>query len=225
MKKFIARFVIAFAVVLIFTVLVKYCIQFRTVDNDTTSGNIYLTLVNKTHELPFGWANEINLDKVENSLGETIVIERKTFESFTRLRKELLSQGVQIELDSVYRSIQDQEETKQWFLENYSEEYTSQYVAEPGYSEHHTGLAVDIFVIKDGKIIRENDDMIADTEDFDVIHRLLPKYGFILRYPKGKEDITGYNYEPWHFRFIADPAIAQEITRKGITLEEYLGAK
>ena len=224
MKKYIGQFVITFVVVLVFAILVTYCFQFRTVDNNTGSGNVYLTLVNKTHELPSGWENRIKLDKVENSLGETIIIEHETYESFTKLREELLARGIQIELDSVYRSVEDQKETKQWFLENYGEEYTSQYVAEPGFSEHHTGLAVDIFVMRGDEQIRDNDDMIADTEDFEIIHQLLPKYGFILRYLKGKEDITGYNYEPWHFRYIADPGIAQEITDKGITLEEYLSA-
>ncbi|MBO4276203.1 D-alanyl-D-alanine carboxypeptidase family protein [Candidatus Saccharibacteria bacterium] len=93
----------------------------------------------------------------------------------------------------------------------------------PGYSEHHTGLAVDIFVIDSGKIIRDNDDMIASVEIFAKIHELLPKYGFILRYIEGKEDITGYSYEPWHLRYIDSPEIAKEITEKGLTLEEYLG--
>jgi D-alanyl-D-alanine carboxypeptidase len=51
----------------------------------------------------------------------------------------------------------------------------------------------------------------------------MPQFGFILRYPKGKEDITGYSYEPWHLRYIGDPKIAEEITRQNLTLEEYLG--
>jgi D-alanyl-D-alanine carboxypeptidase len=223
MGKYIGKLVVAFALVAVFVLLVAYCFQFRTIQNETATGSPYLVLVNKTHELPSGWDNKIKLDKVENSLGETIVIEHETYTSFIKLREELLARGIQIELDSVYRSVEDQKETKQWFLENYGEEYTSQYVAEPGFSEHHTGLAVDVFIMRGDEQIRDNDDMIADTEDFEVIHSLLPKHGFILRYLKGKEDITGYNYEPWHFRYVANPTIAQEITEQGITLEEYLG--
>ena len=65
--------------------------------------------------------------------------------------------------------------------------------------------------------------MIAEKEIFAKVHEKLPKYGFILRYLEGKDDKTGYSYEPWHFRYINDPALAKEIMDKGITLEEYLG--
>ena len=94
-------------------------------------------------------------------------------------------------------------------------------MAVPGYSEHHTGLAVDICLIKGDEVIIENDDMLAETEIFAKIHAIMPEYGFILRYPPGKEDITGYSYEPWHLRFVGVPA-AKEITNLGMTLEEYL---
>ena len=188
--------------------------------------NPYLVLVNKTHELPSGWENVVHIDKVENSLGEELKIERRTSEAFERLRSDLLEQGVQIELDSVYRSVDEQQEIwDAWSADpELGEEYCKKYLAVPGYSEHHTGLAVDIFLIKDGEQIRENDDMIADTEDFAKIHELLPKYGFILRYLEGKEDVTGYAYEPWHLRYIDDPELATELTSQGLTLEEYLDA-
>ena len=81
------------------------------------------------------------------------------------------------------------------------------YVAVPGYSEHHTGLALDLYL--------ESMDVWAK------IHAKLPEFGFILRYPEGKEDITGYAYEPWHVRYVGMDT-AEEITSRGITLEEYL---
>ena len=98
-------------------------------------------------------------------------------------------------------------------------------LAVPEFSEHHTGFAVDIFITKDGKEIRDNDDMIADVEDFEKVHKLLPEYGFILRCPLGKEDVTGYNYEPWHLRYLNSTKIAREITSKGLVFEEYLETK
>ena len=192
------------------------------------SGNnsdVYLTLVNKSHPLPQNWEGKVNLITVKNSLGEEVIIEQETYEAYTILRDALLKEGVQIELDSVYRSVEDQQETWDWFLENYGEEYTRGHVSPPGYSEHHTGLAVDIFIMKDGREIRENEEMVADTEDFAKVHALLPEYGFILRYLPGKKHITGYDPEPWHLRYIADKDVAKEITNKGITLEEYLGEK
>ena len=185
----------------------------------------YLVLVNKTHPLPERWENIVRLDTVTNSLGEENIIEHETYKQYLKLRKALLAQGVQIELDSVYRTVEDQKETWDWFEENYGLEYTKGHISPPGYSEHHTGLAVDIFIVKDGKQIRENEEMVADKEDFAKVHKLMPEYGFILRYLPGKKDITGYDPEPWHLRYVGEPRIAIDITERGLTLEEYLGVK
>ena len=68
----------------------------------------------------------------------------------------------------------------------------------------------------------DNEKMIAEKDIFSKIHQKLAKYGFILRYSEGKDNITGYSYEPWHFRYIDDAKIAKEIMDKNITLEEYL---
>ena len=97
------------------------------------------------------------------------------------------------------------------------------YVAVPGFSEHHTGLAIDICLIKDGKVIDDDDDMIAERKIFAKIHEKLADYGFLLTYLEGKDDITGYSYEPWHLRYIDSVDLAKEITEKGLTFEEYLG--
>lgn len=190
---------------------------------DAAQKSVYLVLVNKTNALPDGWESYVQLDTVRNSFSEEVRIEHKTYKQYLRLRDELFKQGVQIELDSVYRSVAEQQEIwDAWSNDpELGEEYCKKYLAAPGYSEHHTGLAVDIFILKDDEEIRDNDDMIADTEDFAKIHALLPKYGFILRYPEGKEDITGYAYEPWHLRYVGKK-VAREITKRGITLEEYL---
>ena len=77
-------------------------------------------------------------------------------------------------------------------------------------------------MVKDGVVIDDNDDMIAEKEIFAKVHERLADFGFILRYPEGKEDITGYAYEPWHLRYVGSAEIAKEITERGLTLEEYL---
>jgi D-alanyl-D-alanine carboxypeptidase len=64
--------------------------------------------------------------------------------------------------------------------------------------------------------------MLKETKIFAKVHKKLAKYGFILRFPEGKDEITGYAYEPWHFRYVGSPKIAEEITEKGITFEEYI---
>ena len=183
-----------------------------------------LVLVNKEHALPDNWENKVEIITVQNSLGEELRIERNTYQQYVKLREALLKQGVQIELDSVYRSVAEQQEIwDAWSADpELGPEYCKKYLAVPGYSEHHTGFAVDIFIMTDGKEIRDNDEMSADTEDFKKVHALMPEYGFILRYPLGKEDITGYSYEPWHMRYVGDAMVAKGITERGLTLEEYL---
>ena len=189
----------------------------------TTSQENYLILVDKTHMLPADWEGRITLVASKDPWGDEVIIEEKTLEQFEKLQKALLEQGVDIRLDSVFRSVDDQIELWNYFKKEYGEDYCRQYVAVPGYSEHHTGLAVDVCMMIDGEPDNDNDHMIANKELFAKVHALMPEYGFILRYMEGKEDITGYSYEPWHLRYVGSPSVAKEITEKGLTLEEYLG--
>ena len=103
-------------------------------------------------------------------------------------------------------------------LEAYLE--TSSQVAMPGTSEHATGLAVDIISTQYGEL----DERQGDTPEQQWLMEHCQEYGFILRYPSDKSDITGIIYEPWHYRYVGKDA-ATEIMEQGITLEEYLGTK
>lgn len=190
---------------------------------EAKSNDVYMTLVNKTNKLPDNWTDMIELSDAKNAKGKDIKVEKVTLEHFEELRKALLEEGVDIELDSTYRTVEEQQDLWERFEKEYGIDYVKKYVAVSGYSEHHTGLVVDICLVKDGKIIDENDDMIAEKEIFSKIHSKLADYGFILRYLEGKEHITGYNYEPWHLRYINDEKAAKEIMNSGTTLEEYLG--
>jgi len=181
----------------------------------------YLVFVNKTHKLPDDYEAKLPLLTVKNSFGREFQIEPETYRHFEQLRQALKKKGIQIELDSVYRSVARQKEIVAEFTQKYGADYVKQYVAVPGYSEHHTGLAVDICLVVDGKVIDDNDEMIAQKEIFAQIHPLLAEYGFILRYPQGKESITGYSYEPWHFRYVGKET-AKKICDAGLVLEEYL---
>ena len=89
------------------------------------------------------------------------------------------------------------------------------------FGENH--VINDLYLNIDGKDVYLNEDMVEYPEVWAKIHEKLAEHGFILRYLEGKEDITGYSYEPWHIRYVGDPAIAKEITDAGETLEEYLG--
>lgn len=182
----------------------------------------YLILVNKENKLPDNYEEIVELEDATNAFDETIQVEKKALKKFNELKADLEKEDIHIELDSVYRSVKRQQEIWDEFTRDKGEEYAKKYVATPGYSEHHTGLAIDICLKIDGKVVYDNEEMIAEKEIFSKIHQKLAKYGFILRYPEGKDDITGYSYEPWHFRYIDDAKIAKEIMDKNITLEEYL---
>ncbi len=185
------------------------------------TSDIYLTLVNKENKLPDDWTDKVELINARNSNGRQFQVEVVALQHFEALREKLFEQGIDIELDSTYRSVQRQEELWEEFKRMYGEEYCKKYVAVPGFSEHHTGLAIDVCLIKDGRIIDDNDEMISEVETFSKVHEKLADYGFILRYPKGKEDITGYSYEPWHLRYVGEE-VAKYIYQKNFTLEEYL---
>ena len=182
-----------------------------------------LVLVNKTHPLPDNY--EVNLYWLQN---KSCAVSVDMYDALREMLTDGSEDGREFVVASGYRDADFQRELleediaasmKQEGLswqEAYEKE--TQETMPPGYSEHETGLAVDIvsfgYQVLDGK--QEN------TNENKWLRENCSKYGFILRYPKEKEEITGISYEPWHFRFVGKEA-AEEITRQGITLEEYLG--
>ena len=186
----------------------------------------YMILVNEENCLPDNFESTIELIDVENAIGEKYQIEKKTYHAFLRLREDVLkNHGIQSELISVYRTVATQQNTFDQYIKDFGLEYAKTYVALPGCSEHHTGFAIDVSFLVDGKIIRGIPNLLAAEDLFRVVQDKLPEYGFILRYPKGKEAITKIGYEPWHFRYIDSAEIAKEITDKGICFEEYKADK
>ncbi len=181
----------------------------------------YLILVNKQNKLPEDWEDIVKLETVKDIWGDDTQVEKEALMQFFKLKQELASEEVFIELDSAYRSVKRQEELWKEFEKEYGLEYTQKTVAVPGTSEHHTGLAIDVCIRKDGKLIYENEKMVKEKKIWSKVHAKLADYGFILRFPEGKDNITGYSYEPWHFRYVGSPEIAKEITSKGLTFEEY----
>ncbi len=196
----------------------------KTISSESAGQYDFLVLVNKQNKLPDNWEDVVQLEESVNRWGESYQVEKTALAAVYGLQKDLLdNDGIIIELDSTYRSVKRQQEIWDEFEAERGIDYARKYVAVPGYSEHHTGLAIDICIEKDGVRIDDNDDMIAEREIFSQIHSKLADYGFILRYLEGKDSITGYAYEPWHFRYVGVEA-AKEITQRNLTLEEYLGA-
>ena len=215
--------VVIFIVFILFVWLLITVVDDLQVENKR--GYNYLVLVNKYSQLPDDWEKKVKLVDAKNAWDEDIKVEQNAYKNYEELKEELKDDGINIELDSVYRSVKEQQNLwDEWSNDpEKGIDYVRQYVAVPGYSEHHTGLAIDICLRKDGELVYENDDMIADRETFAKIHKKIAKHGFILRYLENREGMTGYAYEPWHLRYVGSKKIAQEIMSKELTLEEYLG--
>jgi zinc D-Ala-D-Ala carboxypeptidase len=128
--------------------------------------------------------------------------------------------NIQLAGASAYRSYATQKQLFKSYVKADGFEKARTYSALPGTSEHETGLAIDVSGI-DGKCAAQ--DCFAGTKEAIWLGKHATEYGFIVRYPEGKEAITGYNYEPWHIRYVGIE-IAKEISDNNSTLENYLNA-
>lgn len=134
-----------------------------------------------------------------------------------QLQRDAQAQGINISNSySGYRSYQYQTNLYNNYVNQHGEEEANTFSAKPGFSEHQTGLTFDL---KDF-----NGQLVEDPITSQWIKENCAKYGFILRYPEGKEDITGYIYEPWHLRYVGEE-VANQIMNNNTTLEQYLGVK
>ena len=176
----------------------------------------YSVLVNRDNKIKDNYLDKINLIEIENVDKEKVYLEEKTYEAYLKLKEYLEELNINIGITSAYRSISYQEKVYNEFLNEKGEEYTKTHVAEPAFSEHHTGLAIDIGILVNEEYTDED-----NIEIFEEIHKHLHKFGFILRYPQKKESITKYSYEPWHIRYVGNIP-AKIIYDNNLTLEEYL---
>lgn len=184
---------------------------------------IYLVLINKRNSIPEGWLQQIELIDVKDTESRSIKIEKKTWKQYQKF-KSYISKKIEMELaiDSAYRGEEEQKEIYQKFIKIYGQQYANDFVAPLGHSEHQTGLAIDLQLLIEGEeYLNPNENFSIMEEKFIKMHPYLAEFGFILRYPKGKENVTGYPYEPWHIRYVGK-AVAKKIAQEKITLEEYL---
>ena len=181
----------------------------------------YLIVINKDNLIDDSYYENLELVECSDVLGESIKVEKVTYNNYIKLKEYLKNKNIFIELDSAYRSIEEQQKIIDDFTLKYGKDYVDKYVAPLRASEHHTGLALDLVLIIDGKKCIENEELFANENIFLEIHKYLSEFGFILRYPKGKENITGYNYEPWHIRYVGFED-ANIIYKNCQTLEEYV---
>ena len=133
-------------------------------------------------------------------------------ESFKKMYHAAAKEGLGLVINSGYRSYEEQEELCEVYRLLYGDNYVKKYVASPGYSEHQTGLAFDIG--------STSSNIFADSLEYQWMLKNAHKYGFILRFSKSGETITGFRNEPWHYRYVGEK-IATYIYEHNITFEEY----
>ena len=133
--------------------------------------------------------------------------------AFSEMRSAAARDGLSIFIASGFRSYGSQTAIYWGYVAKRGMETADTFSARPGHSEHQTGLAMDLNSISD---------YFGETAEGRWLAQHAHEYGFILRYPRGKSDITGYKYEPWHFRYIGKE-MAAEVYESGLTLEEFLG--
>ncbi len=179
-------------------------------------------LVNKENPLTKDFIpnNLIAVDENENNFHNFIdpnmkpMIDKSAYEDYLKLISKAKEDGFILTIDSGYRSFEYQKVVLELITKEEGEEYASKFVALPGCSEHQTGLAIDFAAIHNN-IYDEN----LNDEEIEWLKNNAYKYGFILRYPEGKEEITGYAYEPWHYRYVGK--LSTLLYENNITLEEY----
>ena len=163
--------------------------------------------------------NRLNSDFKPNTLVKVtrcslcnFYLEEETATAYEYMCLNLIDEGLNISINSAYRSYEEQEKLYNDYLKLYGKSYVNKYVAVPGYSEHQTGLALDLESL--------DCDIFKNSKEYRWIKNNAYKYGFILRYQEGKENITGYNAEELHIRYVGRKA-AEYIYKNNITFEEY----
>lgn len=175
-----------------------------------------IMMVNKTYGLPESY---IPVDTKESCIGKTSTcnkcINKTAYEAFNKMKADASSIGLNIYIASGYRPYVGQESIYNRYIKRDGKEAADTYSARPGYSEHQTSYSFDLNSITDSFIKTKEGLWVNDNAYL---------YGFIIRFPKGKDRITGYKYEPWHLRYVGYD-LAKKLYNNGdwISLEEYFG--
>ena len=181
---------------------------------DTDLDREYAILVNKFYRLPEDFLPE-DIVTIRNWYSyEGNKIRKEVNDQFVAMYNAAKKEELALIANSSFRSFQEQEETYSSSVKAHGKAWADQYAARPGFSEHQTGLAIDIITYGADR------DTFESTKEFQWLQDHAHEYGFILRYPKGKEKITGYDYESWHYRYLGTD-LATKVYESGLTYDEY----
>jgi len=188
---------------------------------DTTKTDINkkeLMLINKYYYLDENYEPENLVTVSQNySWGEegSQQITKDTYDAYKKMWKSANEDGFHLMINSSYRTYEEQEDIYDSFEKSNGLEYADAYAARPGYSEHQTGYTIDMFEKNNYK-----KETFHESDVYKWLQENAHKYGFILRYPEDKEDVTGYSFESWHYRYVGINA-ATYIYENDITFDEY----
>jgi len=204
----------------------KYLYQELLTDNQIVKNpGELLVLVNKNYSLPVDYVPDNlvvpNIPFPFEGFDPKKLMRQDAASSVQKLFAKAKLDNINIYGASGYRSYERQEAIFASNVSKYGLQDANQYSAKPGESEHQTGLALDVTSPSVSFNLTQS---FGDTREGRWLKENAPQFGFIMRYPKGKENITGYQYEPWHIRYVGMDA-ATSIINSNITLEEYLGKK
>lgn len=185
----------------------------EVINTDTSKDN--LLLVNKYYQLEkdFKFDDIVPISQQYAYAGHRM--RKEVHDSYISMWHAAKEQGYTLIVNSSYRDYDFQQYLYDSYKNRYGEEKANTFSAKPGHSEHQTGLALDI-VTYGGQL----NESFADTEEYEWLKENAHLFGFIVRYPKDKTHITGYAFEPWHYRYVGKD-VAKMIKELNITFDEY----
>lgn len=184
-----------------------------------TPGNIW-SLVSHTEELPDNFKADSLVTSPVPHAHDATQISSRIAKPLSNMVEAARNEDIDLMLSSAYRSVAEQQAIYDDFVETKGREMADLYVAKPGTSEHHTGLAID-FADASDKCQQDSNTCNLSPTSAQWLANNAHKYGFVLRYPEGKKPITGIAFEPWHYRYVG-PQLAKAVYDSELTLDEVL---
>ena len=174
-------------------------------------------LVNKHFKLnsDFNVPDLVKVDKKYTN-NDDVMMNREAYDAYIKMSDALKKEKLGIFITTAYRSYDEQKKLCDYYKKLYGDQYVKKYVAQPGFSEHQTGLAIDIGSVKSTTF--------ASSKEYKWMIKNAYKYGYILRYTKKFEDETGFRSEAWHYRYVGVD-IAKALHDKDMSYEEYYATK
>lgn len=186
-----------------------------------TNAQAMTVIVNKQRSLPEGYEPsdlvEPNVPFSFDGPHEKRHLRKEAAEALEKLFAGAKADGIELRAVSGYRSYERQVSIYNNNVKTKGQEYTDRVSSVPGHSEHQTGLAIDVSSPSVGNALEE---VFGASKEGQWLAEHAAEYGYIIRYPKGEDDITGYVYEPWHIRYVGTD-LAPDVVKSGLTLEEY----